>query len=45
MEDQRTVLGNEAVDKSIAALRKELAALEPLPIDEQRKQVTDNSLI
>ena len=40
LESQRVLLGDEAVESSIAALKKELAALEPSLPEEQRKQVT-----
>jgi class 3 adenylate cyclase len=38
LEAQRTTLGDEIVDVSIAALRAKPAALEPLPSPKQRKQ-------
>ena len=38
IESQRGVLGDEVIEASIAALRKELTALQPA--EEQRKQVT-----
>ena len=40
LEAQRTILGDAVVDASIAALREKLAALEPAPTADQRKQVT-----
>ncbi|RME50061.1 MAG: hypothetical protein D6796_03770 [Caldilineae bacterium] len=41
LEAQRAILGDAAVDTSIAALREKLAALTPsLPANQQRKQVT-----
>ena len=40
LEAQRATLGDGVVDVSIAALREKLAALEPMPSPEQRKQAT-----
>jgi class 3 adenylate cyclase len=40
LEAQRAALGDGLVDVSIAALRAKLAALEPPPVAEQRKQAT-----
>jgi ABC-type oligopeptide transport system substrate-binding subunit/class 3 adenylate cyclase len=40
LETQRATLGDAVVDASVAALRAKLAALEPCPPPEQRKQVT-----
>jgi ABC-type oligopeptide transport system substrate-binding subunit/class 3 adenylate cyclase len=40
LEAQRTTLGDDIVDVSIAALQAKLAALEPLPSPKQRKQAT-----
>lgn len=40
LETQRAILGDAAVDTSIAALREKLSTLEHAPIDEQRKLVT-----
>ena len=40
LEAQRATLGDGVVDASIAALHEKLAALEPMPPPEQRKQVT-----
>jgi ABC-type oligopeptide transport system substrate-binding subunit/class 3 adenylate cyclase len=40
LEAQRAALGDAVVDVSIAALQEKLAALEPVPLPEQRKQVT-----
>jgi len=41
LEAQRAILGDMAVDTSIAALREKLAALTPSPpVNQQRKQVT-----
>jgi ABC-type oligopeptide transport system substrate-binding subunit/class 3 adenylate cyclase len=40
LEAQRTTLGDDIVDVSIAALHAKLAALEPLPSLKQRKQAT-----
>jgi class 3 adenylate cyclase len=40
LEAQRATLGDRVVDTSIAALHEKLAALEPAPAPEQRKQAT-----
>jgi len=40
LEAQRTTLGDDIVDVSIAALQAKLAALDPLPSPKQRKQAT-----
>ena len=40
LEAQRATLGDAVVDLSIAALQEKLAALEPCPPPEQRKQVS-----
>ena len=37
---QRTILGDDVVDTSIAALRQQLAQLPPVPLSQQRKQIT-----
>mgnify|MGYP000452880693 CR=1 FL=1 len=40
LETQRAILGDAVVDVSIAALRAQLATLEPAPAPKQRKQAT-----
>jgi class 3 adenylate cyclase len=40
LKGQRAVLGDAVVDPAIAGLRKQLAELEPTPVEQTRKQTT-----